>query len=95
MQVKDNMIIFEPSIKELGNLKIDIEMVAKHFNPGDNVRVVKGVYEGETGILISVKDKIAQVFSDFTNKEIEVLSNDLKLSSETTSIIPNQKPTSV
>lgn len=59
MQVKDNMIIFEPSIKELGNLKIDIEMVAKHFNPGDNVRVVKGVYEGETGILISVKDKIA------------------------------------
>ena len=89
------MIVFEPQIKELGNLKIDIEMVSKHCNPGDNVRVVRGVYEGETGILISSKDKIATVFTDFSNREFECLSNDLKLSKETSSVIVSTKPQSI
>lgn len=68
-------------------LKIEIEKVTKNFKPGDNVTVIRGMHSGESGIVTKNENNKSYVFSDFSNKEIQVLSNDLKLSKETGNMI--------
>jgi transcription elongation factor SPT5 len=85
--VDDNIVKFEPFIKEIGLLKIEIDKITKNFRPGDNVTVIRGMHSGESGIVTKNENNKAFVFSDFSNKEIQVLSNDLKLSKETGNMI--------
>jgi len=38
--------------------------LCKYFNPGDHVKVVSGVQEGATGMVINVEGRILIILSD-------------------------------
>lgn len=57
--VEDSKVFFcatgIPSLAKK-QLEVDIEMVAKYFEPGDFVRILEGKYKGETGQVIDIED---------------------------------------
>ena len=42
----------------------------KYFKAGDHVRVVGGRYEGDTGLIVRVEDKMVILLSDLTMSEV-------------------------
>ena len=56
--------------------------MTKFFEPGDDVRVIKGKYKGETGLVTKLEGKFAIIALDQSYREIKVYANNLKLKSE-------------
>ena len=46
------------------------EQLAKHFKMGDHVKVISGMFEGETGLILRVDNNVVTLFSDLTKKEV-------------------------
>lgn len=42
----------------------------KYFKAGDHVRVIGGRYEGDTGLIVRVEDKVVILLSDLTMGEV-------------------------
>jgi transcription elongation factor SPT5 len=42
----------------------------KYFKAGDHVRVIGGRYEGDTGLIVRVEDKMVILLSDLTMSEV-------------------------
>ena len=42
----------------------------KYFKAGDHVRVIGGRYEGDTGLIVRVEDKMVILLSDLTMGEV-------------------------
>ena len=60
------------------------DYLAKHFLPGDLVKVDKGTHHiGKHGLIVKIDEDNAIVFCESTNTEFKVSINDLKLSSNT------------
>ena len=69
------------------NLLQEASCIVKYFEPGDQVRAIDGKFKGETGIVVSSETNekgvsFAHVVLSLSNKEIKILSNNLKLKSE-------------
>lgn len=58
-----------PLLKELLTFRED--QLAKHFKMGDHVKVISGMYEGETGLILRVDNNVVTLFSDLTKKEVK------------------------
>ena len=56
----------------------------KFFKSGDYVRVIRGKYKGERGLIVRVEDAIITLFSDLTMTEIKCFARDLKKGVEST-----------
>lgn len=65
---------------------IDFPMsdIRKFFKMGDHVKIVRGEYNGETGLIVRVEDEqdLVIIFSDISNREMKVLAKDIIESSE-------------
>ena len=42
----------------------------KYFRMGDHVKVIKGQYEGDTGLIVRVQENMVVLFSDLTMHEV-------------------------
>ena len=54
-------------------LDFEAEILKKFFSVGSHVKVLHGVYKGETGLIVAVdeeEDKLT-IFSDMTSKEVK------------------------
>ena len=54
----------------------------KYFKMGDHVRVLAGIHEGKTGLIIRVEENRVIVICEFNFDELEVLPDDLQLTIE-------------
>ncbi|XP_014204352.1 transcription elongation factor SPT5-like [Copidosoma floridanum] len=76
----DDKVIMLPDHEEL---KDPIEFlpseIKKYFNIGDHVKVLNGKYEGDTGLIVRIKNDHIIVFSDVSMHEMEILRESLQL----------------
>ena len=49
----------------------------RYFKMGDHVKVMKGRYEGDTGLIVRVEDNMVVLFSDLTMHEVKPSSTKL------------------
>ncbi|CDW80320.1 transcription elongation factor spt5 [Stylonychia lemnae] len=81
--IENGDVVFKPSMENFDdNLKLNIEYVVKYFEPGDQVKVIDGKFKGETGIVVSLDNKFANLALTQNGREIRILANHLKLKSE-------------
>lgn len=83
--VNDTTVYMMPKHPDLNELlQFPIAQLQKVFDTGAHVKVVNGVYEGETGLIVKINPTSVVVFSDLTKKEIEVLPQDIQECSDVT-----------
>ena len=51
-------------------LEFPANELRKFFKMGDHVKVIRGRYEGDTGLIVRVEDNIVVLFSDLTMHEV-------------------------
>ena len=54
-------------------LEFPAHEVRKYFRMGDHVKVIKGQYEGDTGLIVRVQDNMVVLFSDLTMHEVRAV----------------------
>lgn len=77
----NNEVVIDPMLRDLQgrhHLSFAPAQLRRHFTQGDQVRVMTGPHKGESGMLIRIDGEVAVVYSDFTQKEIDVLIDDLQ-----------------
>ncbi|KAI1289197.1 Transcription elongation factor SPT5 [Halotydeus destructor] len=78
--VDGNKITMIPKHEDLKEpLEFQAHELKKYFNVGDHVKVMEGLYEGDTGLVVRVDEKHIVLFSDLTMHEIKVLPKDLQI----------------
>ncbi|XP_061352476.1 putative transcription elongation factor SPT5 homolog 1 [Gastrolobium bilobum] len=92
---KDNVYV-RPAIKGLPNIvAVKENELCNYFEPGNHVKVVSGVQEGVTGLVVKVEQNVIILISDSTKEHIRVFADDITECSEpTASIIPAHIPQS-
>lgn len=73
----------------LGEITMEPTMLTKLFQIGDHVRVVRGKYKDDMGMITQVADNIVTVFSDLSLEQISVFTKDIQSVAEV-SITENQ-----
>ncbi|OEL21483.1 putative transcription elongation factor SPT5-like protein 1 [Dichanthelium oligosanthes] len=58
--------------------------LCKYFNPGDHVKVVSGIQEGVTGMVVKVEGHVLIILSDTTKEHVRVFADNVVESSEVT-----------
>lgn len=76
--IAQNYVVVSMKDSELGDVHIEPEKLAKTFQVGDRVRVVRGKYEGVIGMVTQVSDNTVSVFSDVIMDQFSVFSKDLQ-----------------
>lgn len=68
------------------NLEVAIpaSYLRKHFAVGDHVRVVRGNYKDDTGLVVSTEAGQVTLLSDASQAEVTVFARDLRAASDTT-----------
>lgn len=51
-------------------LEFPANELRKFFKMGDHVKVIRGRYEGDTGLIVRVEEKMIVLFSDLTMHEV-------------------------
>ncbi|KAJ3125912.1 transcription elongation factor spt5 [Nowakowskiella sp. JEL0407] len=83
-RIMENVVELIPDDKfNLGLTKVSVKDIKKKFEPGNHVRVLRGMFRDEQGMIVNIKNNIVTLLSDGTHKEIEVFSRDLRAVSET------------
>lgn len=82
ISIENSDVLFKPSIEGIEDLRVPIENVSKFFDPGDQVKVSDGKFKGETGLIVSLDDKFANVALSKNLREVRILANCLKLKTE-------------
>ena len=83
IRVTGSKVIIQPAHDELKDpIEFPARELKKFFLPGDHVRVLRGRYDGETGLVVSIRGNEVTMFSDLSMHEIKVLPEDLQVSSE-------------
>eukprot|EP01135_Chromosphaera_perkinsii_P005299 Nk52_evm7s335 gene=Nk52_evmTU7s335 len=73
-------------LQELGDaLQFQRRQLRKFFKMGDHVKVINGLHNGETGLVVRIDDGVVIFFSDVALKEVKVFSKDLQLTTEVAS----------
>ncbi|XP_042899207.1 transcription elongation factor SPT5 [Parasteatoda tepidariorum] len=78
--VDGNKVTMLPTHEDLKDpLEFPAHELRKYFKMGDHVKVIAGTYEGDTGLIVRVEEKIVLLFSDLTMHELKVRPQDLQL----------------
>ena len=84
IEIADAMVTIKPiDLPQLDLLQVAIGHVSKYFESGDLVRITEGKYRGETGQVMEVDGSRVSMVLDQSQLEIKILSNHLKLKSDT------------
>ncbi|TVU28725.1 hypothetical protein EJB05_20255 [Eragrostis curvula] len=84
-KVEDGTVHIQPKQSGLPKtLAFGEKDLCKHFNTGDHVKVVSGVQEGATGLVIKVEGHVLIILSDTTKEHIRVFADNVVESSEVT-----------
>lgn len=57
--------------------------VRKYFGPGEHVKILAGVFAGETGTITAVHEDTVSIYSDVVHKEISANMSDLQIAFST------------
>uniref|UniRef100_A0A0D9WN40 Transcription elongation factor SPT5 n=1 Tax=Leersia perrieri TaxID=77586 RepID=A0A0D9WN40_9ORYZ len=84
-KVEDETVHMRPKISDLPKtLAFNEKELCKYFKPGDHVKVVSGVQEGATGMVVKVEGHVLIILSDTTKEHIRVFADHVVESSEIT-----------
>ncbi|KAM0832722.1 hypothetical protein ACQ4PT_064717 [Festuca glaucescens] len=84
-KVEDTTVHIRPKISDLPRtLAFNEKELCKYFKPGDHVKVVSGVQEGATGMVVKVDGHVLIILSDTTKEHIRVFADHVVESSEIT-----------
>ncbi|KAL6635202.1 hypothetical protein ACP70R_027873 [Stipagrostis hirtigluma subsp. patula] len=84
-KVEDGTVHIQPKVSGLPKtLAFGEKDLCKYFNPGDHVKVVSGVQEGVTGMVVKVEGHVLIILSDTTKEHIRVFADHVVESSEVT-----------
>lgn len=64
-------------------ITVPTSLVRKYFAPGVHVKILGGIYSGETGTITSVQGDEATIYSDVVHKEIRANMSDLQIAFST------------
>ncbi|KAK1308610.1 hypothetical protein QJS10_CPA09g00142 [Acorus calamus] len=85
-KVEEENVHIKTKIKDLPKtLALNEKELCKYFKPGDHVKVVSGVQEGATGMVVKVEGHVLIILSDTTKEDIRVFADNVVESSEVTS----------
>ncbi|XP_055342396.1 transcription elongation factor SPT5-like [Paramacrobiotus metropolitanus] len=83
IRVEGKKVVIQPDHEDLKDpIEFPARELKKFFRTGDHVRVLRGRYEGDTGLVVRVEDNLIVLFSDLTMHEMKVLPEDVQVSSE-------------
>ncbi|XP_072952889.1 putative transcription elongation factor SPT5 homolog 1 [Typha angustifolia] len=84
-KVEEETVHVRPKMSDLPKtLAFNEKELCKYFKPGDHVKVVSGVQEGATGMIVKVEGHVLIVLSDTTKEHIRVFADHVVESSEIT-----------
>ncbi|KAM3244040.1 hypothetical protein ACQJBY_055757 [Aegilops geniculata] len=84
-KVEDSIVHIRPTRSDLPKtLAFSEKDLCKYFNPGDHVKVVFGVQEGVTGMVVKVEGHVLTILSDTSKEHIRVFADHVVESSEVT-----------
>ncbi|KAG1327069.1 Transcription elongation factor SPT5 [Cocos nucifera] len=84
-KVEDDTVHIRPKMSGLPKtLAFNEKELCKYFKPGDHVKVVSGVQEGATGMVVKVEGHVLIIISDTTKEDIRVFADHVVESSEIT-----------
>ncbi|KAM3224732.1 hypothetical protein ACQJBY_057852 [Aegilops geniculata] len=84
-KVEDSIVHIRPTRSDLPKtLAFSEKHLCKYFNPGDHVKVVFGVQEGVTGMVVKVEGHVLTILSDTSKEHIRVFADHVVESSEVT-----------
>ncbi|GMM51053.1 transcription elongation factor [Starmerella bacillaris] len=81
----DGMITVKGDRDPYNGLEVTVPAshLRKHFNVGDHVRVVRGNFKDDTGLVVDTNGGQVTLLSDASQNEITVFSRDLRAASDT------------
>nr|CAD2168645.1 unnamed protein product [Meloidogyne enterolobii] len=81
--IDGDKVVILPEHEDLNEpLTLNAYELKKYFKAGDHVRVIGGRYEGDTGLIVRVEDKMVILLSDLTMSEMKILPKDVQLCAE-------------
>lgn len=84
-KVEEENVHVRPKMEGLPKtLAFNEKELCKYFKPGDHVKVVSGVQEGATGMVVKVEGHVLIILSDTTKEDIRVFADNVVESSEVT-----------
>ncbi|OAY81058.1 putative transcription elongation factor SPT 1 [Ananas comosus] len=84
-KVEEDTVHIRPKMPDLPKtLAFNEKELCKYFKPGDHVKVVSGVQEGATGMVVKVEGHVLIILSDTTKEHIRVFADHVVESSEIT-----------
>ncbi|KAJ1688274.1 hypothetical protein LUZ63_019664 [Rhynchospora breviuscula] len=84
-KVEEDTVHIKPKMADLPKtLEFNEKELCKFFKPGDHVKVVSGVQEGATGMVVKVENHVLIILSDTTKEHIRVFADHVVESSEIT-----------
>ncbi|KAK2179528.1 hypothetical protein NP493_486g02048 [Ridgeia piscesae] len=83
LRIDGEKVTMLPKHKDLNEpLEFPGNELRKYFRMGDHVKVIKGQYEGDTGLIVRVQENMVVLFSDLTMHELKVRTKDLQQCTE-------------
>lgn len=80
VKVEGGVVEMLPKHKELKErMSFPAHELRKYFHIGDHVKVLKGNFSGDTGLVVAVEDKELRIISDLSMHELLVLPRDVQL----------------
>ncbi|WOK99795.1 transcription elongation factor SPT5 [Canna indica] len=84
-KVEEDTVHIRPKMTGLPKtLAFNEKELCKYFKPGDHVKVVSGVQEGVTGMVVKVEGHVLIILSDTTKEHLRVFADHVVESSEIT-----------
>lgn len=85
MTVDGTKVVMMPDQEDLKEaITLNASELRKYFKEGDHAKVIGGRYEGQTGLIVRVKDNTAIVLADLGMEELKVRVRDLQLCADVT-----------
>ncbi|KAG0463072.1 hypothetical protein HPP92_021548 [Vanilla planifolia] len=85
-KVEENTVHIKPEMAGLPKtLAFNEKELCKYFKLGDHVKVISGVQDGATGMVVKVDGHVLIIASDTTKEDIRVFADNVVRSSEVTS----------
>uniref|UniRef100_A0A1I7TUA6 Transcription elongation factor SPT5 n=1 Tax=Caenorhabditis tropicalis TaxID=1561998 RepID=A0A1I7TUA6_9PELO len=85
MTVDGAKVVMMPDQEDLKEaITLNASELRKYFKEGDHAKVISGRYEGQTGLIVRVKDNNAIVLADLGMEELKVRVQDLQLCADVT-----------
>eukprot|EP00271_Cylindrocystis_brebissonii_P022165 TRINITY_DN8372_c1_g1_i1.p1 TRINITY_DN8372_c1_g1~~TRINITY_DN8372_c1_g1_i1.p1 ORF type:complete len:907 (-),score=231.98 TRINITY_DN8372_c1_g1_i1:513-3233(-) len=85
-KVDGDEIIIKPRHKDLKEpLPVFEKQLRKFFKTGDHVKVIAGMHDGATGLIVKVEEQVVVLLTDTSQEHIKVFARDIVSSAEVTS----------